>query len=202
MVRDHGTGIQPRIRSADEDALGIGLSVIQALVHRVEFKDVAGSGTEVRMEFATPSTRNFKSGQDGLEIRPVVMGDDELATTTRVAIAPTCLARTILPRILSVLAVRAHFSTDRISDTQLVADALAADASALSGDSHLSIAVSVEPRDVELRIGPLVAGRARQLIGDSTLDGLGTVIEKLTDDHKVSGEGSAEMLALRLIDQR
>src|ERR1700722_16340406 len=56
VVRDHGTGIKPHIRD-EKAALGIGLSIIQALAPRVEFKDVAGGGTEVRMEFATPSAQ-------------------------------------------------------------------------------------------------------------------------------------------------
>src|ERR1700704_3594480 len=39
LVRDFGIGIRPRIRSADDPALGIGLPLIQALVHSVEFSD-------------------------------------------------------------------------------------------------------------------------------------------------------------------
>src|ERR1700740_3272654 len=45
VVRDNGVGIRPRIRPADEAALGIGLPLIQALVHSVEFSEVDGSGT-------------------------------------------------------------------------------------------------------------------------------------------------------------
>src|SRR3984893_17909399 len=44
VVRDRGTGIKPHIRSDEEAALGIGLSIIQALAPRVEFKDVDGGG--------------------------------------------------------------------------------------------------------------------------------------------------------------
>jgi serine/threonine-protein kinase RsbW len=201
VVRDHGMGIKPRIRTAQEAALGIGLSLIGALVHRVEFSDSARNGTEVRMEFATPTIRASKAlGSDGVAFPTIA--EDELATTTGVAIAPACLARTVLPRVLSVLAVRAHFSTDRISDAQLVADALVGAAPGSIGETHLRIAASVAPRDLQLQIGPLEEGSAQALIMDSAVDGLGTVIEKLTDDHRVARVGSSEMLILRLIDRR
>jgi serine/threonine-protein kinase RsbW len=200
VVRDHGTGIKPRIRTAQEAALGIGLSLIGALVQRVEFRDSERNGTEVRMEFATPIGAPEALGGDGVAFGAIA--NERLATTTGVAIAPACLARTVLPRVLSVLAVRAHFSTDRISDAQLVADALVGSASGSIGESHLRIAASVAPREVELQIGPLEQGSAEALIMDSAVDGLGTVIEKLTDDHRVARVGSCEMLILRLTDRR
>jgi anti-sigma regulatory factor (Ser/Thr protein kinase) len=201
VVRDLGTGIQPRIRTADETALGIGLHVIQALANRVVFSDATGAGTEVRMEFATSHVRTLESPREhGLQLPGI--GRAELARTVEAVIAPTFLARAVLPRLLSVLAARAHFSTDRISDAQLVADELVAQAPASIGARHLSIAVSVEPRQLELRVGPLEAGSARRLIVNSAVDGLGALIEKLTDDYRVAAVGSSETLNLRLLDPR
>src|ERR1700716_3789818 len=49
VVRDHGMGIKPHIRSDEEAALGIGLSIIQALAPRVEVKDVEGGGAGGRV---------------------------------------------------------------------------------------------------------------------------------------------------------
>lgn len=215
VVRDRGTGIQPRARAAEETTLGaeettlgIGLPVIQALAHRVEFADAAGTpsragwaGTEVRMEFPTPSTRALESlHEGGLELLNIAQA--EPTTTMGIAIAPTRLARAVLPRLLSALAARAHFSTDRISDAQLVADALIAHAPESISGRHLGVGVSIEPRNLELRIGPLDAGHAQRLIVDSALEGLGAVIEKLTDHHRVATVGPSEVLALRLIDRR
>jgi hypothetical protein len=108
----------------------------------------------------------------------------------------------VLPRVLSVLAARANFSTDRISDTQLLADALVAHAPSAIGDDGVSMAVAVEPCELELRIGPLDEERARRLLVESAVDGVGPVIEKLTDHHAVTSVGSAEMLTLRLLDRR
>lgn len=201
VVRDHGTGIRPHIRSDEEAALGIGLSIIQALSPRVEFKDVAGGGTEVRMEFATPSVRSLDALQRN-GFHPPQVTSAELSTTTGLAIAPDALARKVLPRVMCVLAARAHFTTDRISDAELVADALASEAFASSTGNHLNVAMKVEPRSLAVVVGPLDSGSAERVIASSPGDGVGAVIEKLTDDRHVAAKGSDEMLELRLRDKR
>ena len=61
--------------------------------------------------------------------------------------------------------------------------------------------MSVKARNLELCVGPLGAGRADRLILDSDVDGLGPVIEKLTDDRRVAAVGSSEVLALQLVDR-
>ena len=200
IVRDHGVGIRPRIRGADEAALGIGLPLIQALVHSVEFSEVDGGGTEVRMHFLAPSGHALEPVPEDSAELPAGLENDP-ASTTALTIAPATLARTVLPRVLSVLAARAHFSTDRISDAQLVADSLAAHAPSSLGADRLSLTVSVAARNLELCVGPLGAGSADRLILDSDVHGLGPVIEKLTDDRRVAAVGSAEMLALQLLDR-
>jgi serine/threonine-protein kinase RsbW len=200
FVRDHGRGTQAQYESAQTATDRIGLHVIRTLADIVEFKEVAGSGTEVQMKFATPRI-------GVLDPLPREPGLPLLALTgssrvTTVSISPISLARTVLPRLVSTLAARAHFSTDRISDAQLLADALVAHArGAMSGD-HLSVGVNVEPRDLELRIAPLGIGRAQSLIGDSRIEGLGRAIERLTDRHDVATAGHYETLTLGLIDRR
>jgi anti-sigma regulatory factor (Ser/Thr protein kinase) len=201
VVRDRGTGIKPHIRSDEEAALGIGLSIIQALAPRVEFKDVEGGGTEVRMEFATPSSHALDVPTfNGFQTPDVARS--QLATTTGLAVAPDTLARRVLPRVMCVLAARAQFTTDRISDTELVADALVSEAFAPSTGDHLNVSVTVEPRSLEVRVGPLDIGSAERVIASSPADGVGPVIEKLTDDRRIAPDGRSEMLELRLRDQR
>jgi serine/threonine-protein kinase RsbW len=208
VVRDYGVGIQTH-SAPSESSLGIGLSVIQALVRRVELKDGLNGGTEVGMEFAVASTAALESlraepelpcgeGAQSPSFAPAGPGEG----TTAVTIVPTKLARTVLPRILSTLAARAHFSTDRISDTQIVADALVAHVPASLDGGHLRIAVEVRPRNLELHIGPLGEGGARRLVCDSRLDGVGRVIEKLADHHCVVSADSRETLTLGLADRR
>lgn len=200
VVRDRGTGIRPRIRGAQETALGIGLSVIQALVRRVEFRDSTGGGTEVRMEFAAPSTRALRTPSNGREQHSEIAAG-ELAATTGLTIVPAALAGTVLPRVLTVLAAHAHFSTDRISDAQILADTLAAHVSESIRDHPLAVSVTVRARKLELQIGPLGDGIAQTIV-ESAIDGLGPVIQRLADDHQVSSDGRSETLALQLTDRR
>jgi len=200
VVRDHGKGIKPHIRGEHEAALGIGLSIIQALAPRVEFKDVAGGGTEVRMEFATPNARPLERIAVGGFEPPAVAGS-ELATTMGVALAPSVLAGKVLPRVVCVLAARAHFTTDRISDAEIVADALVSQSFPSSTGEHMTVVVSVAPRELELRVGPLRGGSAERMIAHID-SGAGPVIEKLTDDRRVSSDGTCETLELFLRDKR
>ena len=203
FVRDHGRGIRARAEEeidADDCSAGIGLHVIQTLAHDVEFQAVGGGGTEVCMEFVLPGVSALEPCPDEQALSSFASSQPSSAAI--LSISPVGLARAVLPRLVSALAARAHFSTDRISDTQLLADALVAHADgALSGD-QLSVCVNVEPREIELHIAPLMAGRARRLIGDSELDGMGRVIEKLTNRRRVTKVGAHETLTLGLVDSR
>jgi serine/threonine-protein kinase RsbW len=199
-VRDSGLGILPGLEAVEEEASGIGLPVIRALCESVEFRDLAGEGTEVAMHFELDHDfpLDTSPGDGGAELEAVEPGTP--GDLTMVTVAPTSIARTVIPRVLSTLAARAYFSTDRISDTQLLADALVAHTDGAISSSHLSVGVSVAPRQMELRIGPLQSGRASALVEDARIDGLGRVLERLTDGHAVSATGTAsgEMLDLRL----
>lgn len=201
VVRDHGTGIKPHIRSEAEPALGIGMSIIQALAPRVEFRDVDGGGTEVRMEFATPSALALDSLVAG-GFRAPDVARSALATTTGLAVAPTALARRVLPRVMCVLAARARFTTDRISDAELVADALVAQASELNPVEHVKMSVSVELRSLDLRVGPFEDGHANALIASSVVHEIAPVIDKLAEEPRVLADGDAEVLELRMRDER
>ena len=198
-VRDHGSGIEPGAQSAEDPAGGIGLPVIQALSDTVEFRDVPGGGTEVAMRFeapcAEPPEESDESG-DGAELEAIDHGTP--GDVTLMTVGPTSVARGVVPRVLSTLAARAYFSTDRISDTQLLADALVAHADGSTSAGLLGVGVSVAPRHLEIRIGPLQAGRASALFGAAAMDGLGEVLERLADGHEVSVAGSAEVLDLKL----
>jgi serine/threonine-protein kinase RsbW len=199
-VRDSGLGILPGLEAVEEEASGIGLPVIRALCESVEFRDLAGEGTEVAMHFELDHDfpLDTSPGDGGAELEAVEPGTP--GDLTMVTVAPTSIARTVIPRVLSTLAARAYFSTDRISDTQLLADALVAHTDGATSSSHLSVGVSVAPRQMELRIGPLQSGRASALVENARIDGLGQVLERLTDGHAVSATGTAsgEMLDLRL----
>jgi anti-sigma regulatory factor (Ser/Thr protein kinase) len=205
LVRDEGVGIRPRIRYGDERdaALGIGLSVIQALSERVEFNDAAPEGTEVRMQFPLQDARGFdKAAADA--VPRAAIPREQIASTMAIAIAPARLARSVLPRFLAALAARAHFSTDRIADVALLADALAAHGPASQGRDYLSVTARVAAHRVEIELGPLPQGRAQQLIADSALGELPSVIGALSDDQRVvrGRDDHAEALVLGLAARR
>jgi serine/threonine-protein kinase RsbW len=225
VVRDAGIGISGREDASggtldgaslsplelDEESLKLGLPMIQALAATVEFHQRAGGGTEVRMEFATPGSRPFARGPGEQAVAPPIEllpleglreQHPELIAAATIAITPDRLARTVLPRLVSALAARANFSTDRLADAQLVADTIAAQAFGAIIGSHLDVGIAVEPRRVELLVGPLATGRERKTTAESVLGKLGHAMEKLIDDHSIAAVGSAAVLALQLIDRR
>ncbi len=194
VVRDRGVGISPLIEDAESS--GIGLPIMLALAQSVEFRDLDGHGTEVRLEFATTART------DELE-RPApgawaldTLEHGARSDVTALTLSPAMLARTVLPRLLSALAARAFFSTDRISDAQLLADALVAHTDETLSGRQLSIDISVAPRELELRLGPLQAGRTSALDDD----GLGLLLARLAESHEVHSAAAGEVLALRLVD--
>jgi serine/threonine-protein kinase RsbW len=201
LIRDHGIGIEQG-QADSQDQPGIGLPVMEALAQKLDFAEPSGGGTDVRMTFATPPTSGLEPPTDEDAQASVFGNAVDGPGTARISIAPTELARAIVPRLLSVLAARAHFSTDRISDSQMVADALVAHAAGSISGSYLRMAVNVEPRDLEVHVGPLIAGRAEGLVVDSDVAGLGRVLELLADSHAVTAAESHDLLTLQLLDRQ
>ena len=200
-VCDRGIGILPGVEAVEDVAAGIGLPVIRALSNSVEFNDLDGEGTGVAMHFAINHAHPLQQ-QLGTSVSEMTelsaIESSAPMDTTVMTVAPTSVARTVIPRVLSTLAARAYFTTDRISDTQLVADALVAHTDGAINASHLSVGVSVAPRNLKLRIGPLLSGHAGALLKDSAVDGLGPVLERLTNGHEISSAEAGEILDLRL----
>jgi serine/threonine-protein kinase RsbW len=201
-VRDGGRGIRPQAQSAGDAADGIGLPVIRALADGVEVREPVGGGTEVLMEFATVRGDALEHRPHGDSVEYTPIAQDELANTVVMAVAPPSLARAVLPRVACALAARAHFSTDRIADLRLVADALATRTAGSISTTHLDAAIRVEPSRLELRVGPLRAGQADALLLDAALDGLGPMVARLGDGHEVSSVGASELLSLQIGKRR
>jgi serine/threonine-protein kinase RsbW len=210
-VRDRGIGFpsQPGAASEELGGLGgLGLQIMHALARRLELAAAASGGSEVRMQFAAPGARalarpqaargrpDLQAPTTGAALEPHGAG-----TALQATIAPPQLAAGVLPRVLGALAAHAHFSTDRISDAQLLADALAAHADDGLVAERLDFAIDVEPRDLRLRIGPLEAGAAQRMLADTPTPSLPPVLERLADAHEVTSTGRHEVLSLRLLDR-
>jgi anti-sigma regulatory factor (Ser/Thr protein kinase) len=202
IVRDYGRGIQPRAEHPEQIVGGIGLPVIRALSRSVDFIDLDGGGTEVRMHFSTTGASALERPSRATAIAAQAADSREVRDgRTSLTVGPARLARTVVPRVLSALAARAYFSTDRISDTQMLADALVAHSEGSIEGERMTVEITAAPREMRLRIGPLREGHAERLLEEASLDGLGSLLERLADGHEVHHEGSAEVLDLHLAER-
>jgi len=198
-VRDRGRGLEGTDRL--ELHPGIGLPVIEALTREVELSDRDGGGTEVRMEFDTPDAKTLEEPDRAVETSSPGVPSVVAGPNVELELAPHEIARAVLPRVLSTLAARAHFSTDRISDIQLIADVLAVNAGDSIDGGLLGVAIAISPRILALRVGPLHLGRGESLMA-AAADGLAPVVERLTDARRVIPSSSGETLELELVDRR
>ena len=196
LVRDQGGGIQPTPALTEQTVHGVGLSLIQALTERVEFAGAPERGTEVRMTFAaehelgdpdeTTSATPAKPPQDGLEVS---IGQGEL-------VAP------VLGRIIAMLAARAGFSIDRLSDAQLVSDALSAHAPTYVHGDDVRVAFQDSDRSLEARVGQELVGATFDERADADLPGIGRLLEQLADEVRTERvNGGGEFLVLKLSEK-
>ena len=182
-VRDHGRGIKPEEADLDTEHDGAGLSLISALTADVEIDGAAGEGTEVRMRF--------------------VPDEDDEAHDPEVpqpGIGP--LLAGVLGRTVAMLAARANFSLDRLSDAQLVSDAVAAHALGHAADGPLRVAVDDAERHLEIYVGPLETNGGQGVVDASDLPGVGLLLEQLVDHVAVERDGDIETLVLRIAERR
>jgi serine/threonine-protein kinase RsbW len=182
-VRDHGRGIKPEEADLDTEHDGVGLSLITALTADVEIDGAAGEGTEVRMRF--------------------VPDEDDEAHDPEVpqpGIGP--LLAGVLGRTVAMLAARANFSLDRLSDAQLVSDAVAAHALGHAADGPLRVAVDDAERHLEIYVGPLQTNGGQGVVDASDLPGVGLLLEQLVDHVAVERDCDIETLVLRIAERR
>lgn len=196
VVRDEGTGIQPREPEPEAAMQGVGLSLIQALTEKVEFGGGADQGTEVRMTFRSerPLDLNGEVAGAGAEFDPPP--GDTVVSASGQLVAP------VLGSVIAVLAARAGFSVERLSEAQIVTDAIAAHAAEAFPGRHVHAAIDTADRRLDLRVGPLVDGGGDRLVASSAVGGLAPVLERLTDDVAVEQRDGGEDLRLAIVDQR
>jgi anti-sigma regulatory factor (Ser/Thr protein kinase) len=198
-VRDRGLGFKPLPAGDEHGPLGFGLALIASLSDAFAITGGAG-GTEVLMTFQLAGAPNGP-------VRPVdgqLEADLPEPPPNRIVLRVTAgpLASPVLSRVVSLLAARVDFSIDRLSDAQIVSDALAAHAPERALDGHVGIAVVEDERLLDLRVGPLLPGGGEGLVEATAVPGLGRLLEQLVDDvsveHEQTPEGTGEVLRLRL----
>ena len=197
VVRDWGVGL------ADDDGPvpGIGLAVIEALAARSELREAPGRGLAVAMAFEIPGPGDAIDLRldSSAPARPEPLGAEG---DLEIAVMPATLGAPVLNRVVGVLAARAGFSIDRLSDAQLVTDALAARVASVLDSAYFSVGIEVLERTVALRLGLLREGGSAALLAGSTIGEPGPLIERLTDAIEVSRVGTREMLRLVIRDAR
>jgi anti-sigma regulatory factor (Ser/Thr protein kinase) len=201
VVRDYGVGIARHKDGDESPARGIGLSVIEALTIRSQLRANAGHGVEMVMGFEIPGQPLASHREDPRPARTPLerVGAD---SDVEIAITPAALCGAILNRLVSALAARAGFSIDRLSDAQLVTDALAARLESVLDGASVSARIDVLERTVALRLAPLRAGGSAVLLAASAIGELGPVIERLTDEVDVSDSEGGETIRLLMRDAR
>jgi anti-sigma regulatory factor (Ser/Thr protein kinase) len=180
-VRDEGRGITPEDADLDADREGVGLSLITALTAAVEIDGAPGQGTEVRMRFVPD---------------PGDPAHDPHLPQPGVG----ALLSGVLGRTVAMLAARANFSLDRLSDAQLVSDAVAAHALGHVAGGVLRVVVDDDEHALAIRVGPLTAYGGRRVVDESELPGVGLLLEHLVDDVNIARDGNSETLELRIAE--
>jgi serine/threonine-protein kinase RsbW len=195
VVSDDGVGIRPRAPEPGLEVQGLGLSLIQTLSDRVEFLGGISQGTEVRMAFSL-------NGQSDARVREMAPAVDVRHPPGELVIGVTAgaLAAPVLGRVIAMLAARADFSLEGISEAQLVTDSLAANVPRVLVGNKIQLGIDTPPEELLVRVGPLQEGGAHKIMDASALAELPPVLERLTKDHRIEGSPDGEILALTLVN--
>lgn len=171
VVRDAGMGL-PDGDPLNGDRHGYGLSLIEAVSDELALGRCDGGGTEVTMRF-----RHARETPE----QPI-----------------DAIHSPVLRRVIAMMAADAGFSMDRLSDAVLVAETLAAHTPVFSADSVVHVVVEDRRDAVALRVGPLVAGGAADLLDASRVPAYGRVLEHLADGIDTTSDERGEYLHVEL----
>jgi anti-sigma regulatory factor (Ser/Thr protein kinase) len=196
VVRDEGVGIRPKAPEPGLEVQGLGLSLIQTLSDRVEFHGGVDQGTEVRMAFSL-------NGESESWIRDLPADEDEIRQPPGelvIAVSAGPLAAPVLGRVIAMLAARADFSLEGISEAQLVTDSLAANVPRVIVGPSIQLGIDSPSEQLLVHVGPLEEGGATRIMDASALGDLPPVLERLTKEHAIEGSPDGEILSLTLVN--
>jgi serine/threonine-protein kinase RsbW len=187
-VRDRGTGIRPRA-DLDDSRLRLGLPLIAALSSNFSISGGIGQGTEVvmRMDLVTPAAE-----------QPEALAPPRNVPGTAIQVSDERIVGPVIGRVLAVLAARTDFPVDRLTDTMLIADALAANAADGFEDGNIRLMVEDGDGSIHVRVGPMQEGAAERLRSELQIPGLGATLEKLADDVSIDRADEGEFFSLRM----
>jgi serine/threonine-protein kinase RsbW len=189
VVRDYGEGMQPRPVEPDDPSLGLGLPLIAALSDRFEISGGMGLGIEVRMMFRVDAEADIVEVDEAVTSARAPVPQPGEERVAGVAITPGPMMAPVLGRLTAMLAARAEFPLDRLSDAVLVTDVISAHVGSYIPGPHVLVAFQDSEDRLDLRVGPLVEGGAEELVRHMELPGLKRSLEQLVDELKVERVG-------------
>ena len=159
------------------------------------------SGDSTQLEREEPSDRvqlERDDRSDSVQLKEREEPAYESSASLRLAKGP--LVGPVLCRVVSIVLARANCPMDRLDDVMLICDALSAHAPSHAADGHLAFAVSAQGGQFELRVGELAEQAAGKLVEEATLPGVGSVLERMTDELRIepAADGAGEELVLGL----
>jgi hypothetical protein len=118
--------------------------------------------------------------------------------TVRVRNLP--LLGAVLGRVVGMLAARAQCPIDRLDDALLLTDAVAAHAPGHVADGSVTVVVRTGQDGLEMCVGPLKGGGAREMLEEASLPGVGNVFERVADavEPGTAPDGAGDQLTIRL----
>lgn len=197
-VRDRGPGFKPLPADHDEAPLGFGLALIASLADAFAIQG-GTAGTEVQMAFDLVMPEDGGAPPVATQLQAGAPAPARDAVTLSLVHGP--LVQPVLGRVVSLLAARVDFSIDRLSDAQIVADALAQHSEAQTTDGQVDVEIDEDEKALELVIGPLKPGGGDALVAATELPGLGQLLPQLASGLDVISSGEEERLKLRLAEQ-
>lgn len=196
IVRDRGTGIEQR--EPAEGRLGVGVPMMRTLADDIEFLDVAGGGTEVRLKFGwEPRCRQHFDPHTGRRLTD--MSRAKPAGDVVVSQCPVPLMAGVLGRLATIIAAAARFTLDRLGDVRLLTDAVAARVQSTSVDP-VSFALVTGPRRLELALGPFQPGTGGRLIPERSSLTASSLPLLLADEWALEPLGGSELVRVVITD--
>jgi len=181
-VRDFGRGMDASDDRRSDDP-GYGLSMIEGIARSMDVR--SANGTEIEMVFG--------------------LGTADPATADGAApgVEP---AERILRRVVAVVAAQVDMSVERVMEALLVVELVARHGLRYLIGEQAQIRVTRGEGAFELRLGPLEEGGAHNVVRDSEVPVVGSVVERLADEVRVEkarlGDIACEYLQLRLATER
>ena len=121
------------------------------------------------------------------------------APAARLRVRREDLCEPVLERVVAALAARVDLPLDRLADAQIVAGAVAAAARRHAAGGELRVDLAAEQGSVSLTVGALPSGGGGRVMSDTTIPGVGGVLERLVDGWSVeSDDDGRERLILAI----